>query len=349
LPEDETLVGIKGWVDQCMSLMKTFFFRLSQLRLMTVDDFMGLFTHAIHQLARTSEKQVRLTVSGGEIHADITLLERLREPLIHLFRNCIAHGIEPPDERTRSGKQATGEIQVTANAHRERLVLEISDDGRGIDPDPIRLFLKEKRRMSEDRIAKMTEEEIFRTILHPDYSSMTETTDIAGRGVGMSVVSQAIEHIGGSLNIHSKKNEGTRFVITMPLSLSIIYAITFKIGSFTLSIPTSEVASIRGVADITREEMERTIDLKGYLEPGGKLSTSFYHFIELKSDRTDGNGDGASPFTGLPVDAIVGNNPLMVMPIGELLSKAGIFSGVGIMENGDVSMVLDVGWLKKHV
>jgi two-component system, chemotaxis family, sensor kinase CheA len=341
LPDDGTQISIQSWIDHCMTLMKTFYFRLSHLRLMPVEDFMALFAHAVNQLARDAGKQVKLEITGGEIYSDVTLLERLREPLMHLLRNCIAHGIESPDRRRASGKPETGEIRVTARAHKEKFSLEISDDGKGIDPEPIRMFLRKNRKISEDRISEMTEEEILGVILEPDYTSLAETTEMAGRGVGMSVVSQAINHLGGSLAIQSRKGEGTRFSITMPLSLSIIYAITFRVKEFTFSIPTSEVAAIRGVTGKSREEVEAAIDLKRFMIAGAPGPDLYFHLIELKDPEKRDDTVDAQPSCVL-AETIVGNRPLMVMPIGELLSRTGMYMGVGIMENGDVSLVLDI-------
>ena len=337
LAEDETLVGIKGWIDQAMALMKTFFFRLSHLRLMPIEDFMALFTHAVQRMARDAGKQVSLAVDGGEIQADVTLLERLREPLIHLLRNSIAHGIESPEERRAAGKPEAGKIRVAASAFKERLQLTIGDDGRGIDPGPIRTFLEEDRKMDPEAVASMPESEVLRTILEPDYSSMETTTDIAGRGVGMSVVAQAVEHMGGSLQIRSEMGKGSEFVVSMPLSLSIIHAITFKIGKYTLSIPTSAVAAIRRTAEAAEEEIERAVNLKRYLDPSKTPDSVFFHLIDLKREPED----AAKTAECLLADAIVGNRPLMVMPIGEPLSRVGLYSGIGVLENGDLSMVID--------
>ncbi len=339
IPEDETLLGVQNWIDDAMALMKTFFFRLSHLRLMAIEDFMALFTHAIHQLSRECEKKVQLEVTGGEIQADAALLERLREPLIHLIRNCIAHGIESPEERIAAGKPERGTIRVAAAAFKERLQLTIADDGRGIDPAPIREFLANKRRHTQARIDAMGEEELLRTILQPDYSSMKETTDIAGRGVGMSVVSQAIQHIGGSLGIRSETGKGTAFEISMPLSLSIIHAITFCVGPYTFSVPTSEVSSVYRTADMTESDARAEIDLKRFFSEGAPPEKSL-HLIALKEPGAARALSTPIP-CGILADRIVGNRPLMVMPIGDPLSRVGLYSGIGVMENGDISMLLD--------
>ena len=323
--------GLKNWIAHYTSLLKGLYFRLAQLRLMSVGDFVDLFIKPIRNLAKEHNKEVRFEVIGGELEADITLLERLREPFIHLFRNSIAHGIEPPDERVRVGKNAEGRIILEFSSERDSLFVKISDDGQGIDRSAIIRHLKDKRSMTDERIARMPQEEFFDTILSPDFSSLSETTEMAGRGIGTNVVAQAIEYLGGSMTIHSEPSKGTTFIIKLPVSLSIIYTITFKIGNYTLSIPTSNVESVDRMEHISPEDSNSFYDLRGLLgidNNGGE----FFYILKLKDH---GN-------IALAVDSIIGNKPLMVMPVGELLAKAKLFAAVGIMENGDISILLDI-------
>lgn len=343
LAREQISSGLKRWIDHYTSLLKGLYFRLAQLRLMSVGDFFDLFVKTIRDLAKEHNREVRFEVIGGEVQADITLVERLREPFIHLFRNSITHGIEPPDERVRAGKDAEGKIIVEASSERDNLVIKIRDDGRGINRSAIIKYLKDKRSMTDEQIARMSQEEFFRTILSHEFSSARETTDMAGRGIGMNVASQTIEYMGGSMAIRSEPSKGTEFIIKLPLSLSIIYAITFKIGNYTLSIPTSNVESIRRTEHISPEDRGSFYDLRGLLGVNG--GGGILHILKLrhlvgksgqgKAGRNDGSID-------LLVDTTIGNRALMVMPVGELLAKVKLFAGVGIMENGDLSILLDV-------
>jgi len=341
IPQEQLTAGLKNWLDHYTSLMKVLHFRLAHLRLMPVGDFADLFTKTIRNLAREYGKKVRLEVKGGEIQADITLLERLREPLVHLFRNCIAHGIESPDERKKVGKDAEGRILIEASRKKESLFVKISDDGRGIDRASIVRYLRDKRSMTDEDIENMPEKELLGTILSPDYSSISKATDLAGRGIGMSVVAQAIEYLGGSMNITTTPSKGTEFFIRLPLSLSIVYAITFKLGRYTLSVPTSQVESIDRVANLSAEEYSQVYPLK-HVMGVGEDQKIFFNVIKLKPTEDHKNGIPKEGLVGLAVDGILGNRPLMVLPVGELLAKAGLYSGVGIMENGDISMLLDI-------
>lgn len=332
--------SLKNWIDHYSSMLKGLYFRLAQLRLMSVGDFADLFIKAIRDLAKEHNKEVKFEVVGGDIQADIALLDRLREPFIHLLRNSIAHGIEAPDERVRLGKDAEGRIVLEVDREKDIFFIRVSDDGQGIGRSAIVKYLKEKRSLTDEQIAGMSKEEFFNTILSPDFSSARETTDMAGRGIGMNVVAQAIEYLGGSMTTNSEPSKGTEFIIKLPVSLSVIYAITFKVGKYTLSIPTSNVKSVDRREDISPEEINSLSDFSGLL--GVDKKEEFSHFLKLRYPRQESNINTNSGVVELAVDSIIGNRPIMVMPMGELLTKTKFFAGVGIMENGDISILLDI-------
>jgi two-component system chemotaxis sensor kinase CheA len=344
LPDDDTLFEIKAWIDHCLALMKDFAQRLTHLRLMPIADFMALFTHAVHQIAKACGKQAKLALSGGDVLADVALLEHLREPLIHLIRNGIAHGIEPPLQRTRAGKPACGEIRVTASAQGERLVLEIGDDGRGIDVEPIRAFLKDRRRVSDKRLARMTAADLLPVICDPDYSSAAHTTDIAGRGVGMHVVAQSLANLGGTLDIYSKPRHGTRFVIRLPLSLSIVSAVIFRNGPYTLALPTSAVTAVKNATEISPRQRQAAIQV---VPRRHHRADDGWYFIELNNSISVAAGNSVHGVSGFLAEAILRNRSLMVKPPGNLLSRVGLFAGVGILPDGAVALVLDPARLNR--
>jgi two-component system chemotaxis sensor kinase CheA len=338
---EQNSAGLKNWIDHYRSMLKTLHFGLTQLRLMSVGEFADLFMRPIRNLAKEHNREARLQVIGGELQADITLLERLREPFIHLFRNCIAHGIEPPDERIRAGKDAVGRILLETGKDRDNLIIKISDDGRGINRSAIAKYLKDKRSMTDEQIARMPQEEFLNTILSTGFSSVSETTDMAGRGVGMDVVLKTIEYLGGSMTICSEPTKGTEFTMKLPVYLSVICAITFKMGEYTLSIPTSNVESIDSREHILPEDSTSFYDLRSLLGINNNGGKAFY-ILKLKHHGEKSSPPGKGGDLEVVVDSIIGNKPLMVMPVGELLAKARLFAGVGIMENGDISILLDV-------
>jgi len=333
--------GLKNWIDDYTSMLKGLHFRLAQLRLVSVADFADIFVKTIRNLARENNKEVKFDVAGGELEADITLFERLREPFIHIFRNSIAHGIEPPEERVALGKDSEGKIVLDATRQGDSLIIKLSDDGRGIDSAAIKRYLKDKKSMNDDQIGRMSQEELFDAIVSPDFSSASTTTDMAGRGIGMNVVAQAIEYLGGTMTINSEPKKGTEFIIKLPVSLSVIYAITFRMGDYTLSIPTSNVVSIGQIESVS-DDSDSYYDLKGLL--GIKDSKEkLTHILKIRHlGEKYSRDDRTKREIEVIVGDIVGNKPMMVMPVGELLAKAKLFSGVGILENGDISILLDI-------
>ena len=340
LPQGQEFSGVKNWMAHCTSLMKIMYFRLAHLRLMSVGDFADLFNKTVRNLAASYGKKVSFLVEGGEIAADITILEKLREPLVHIFRNCIAHGIEFPEERLKAGKSEEGCIFIKASKEKENLLLRIGDDGKGIDRSSIMDHLRKGGGLSETEIQQLSDEALFNTILRPDYSSSAKTDDLAGRGIGMSVVAQAISYLGGSMKIVSRPAAGTEFHVRLPLSLSIVQALTFTIGQYTLSIQTSQVAAIDRVSNLSPEQHHNVRSLGRLLDL--QHQHDIWHVINLKTSTASDTGTAGKGLPAIGVDGIIGNRPLMVLPVGELLASAGVFAGVGIMENGDVTLVLDM-------
>ena len=333
---EQMSTGLKTWIDEYAAMLKGLHFRLAQLRLISVADFADLFVKTVRNLARESGKKVAFNVVGGALEADITLLERLREPFLHILRNSIAHGIESPEARVKAGKPAEGEIRLEAERKGDSLLLRLKDDGRGIDESRIVRYLKEKKSLTDGEIARMPRDAFFETILNPDFSTARETTSIAGRGIGMSVVAQAIEYLGGSMTIRSEKSKGAEFILKLPVSLSVIYAVNFILGGYPLAIPTSNVLSIDKRKTLSPEDREALYDLGAALGiSGGEDGPG--HLLRLKPPE----GSGRSSVL-VAADRIIGNRQMMVTPVGDLLARPGIFAGVGILENGNLSMLLDM-------
>ncbi len=341
LSQHQISSGLRSWIDNYISMLRGLHFQLSRLRLMPVQDFVSLFDKTIRDLARKCDREVRLEVAGGELQVDIGLMERLREPFLHLLRNAIAHGIEPPDERERNGKGREGKIVFEADKRGDSLVLTVSDDGRGIDQTAVERYLRDTIGMSNQEISAMPREELLQTILRVDYSSADKTTQLAGRGIGMAVIARAIEYLSGSMTIHSEPSKGTQFVIKLPLALSILYAIVFRIGPYTLSVPTSHIASIERTEAASSKPGRPLYDLGDRLgiDPHTRHPS---HILNIRRPPSrDGETAGETPDRFI-VDGVIGNMPLMVMPSGELLARTRSFAGVGIMENGDISILLDI-------
>ncbi|MBW2708500.1 MAG: Hpt domain-containing protein [Deltaproteobacteria bacterium] len=341
LTQDQISTGLGTWISYYISMLKGLYFQLAQLRLMPVQDFGELFIKTIRDLAKSYNRDVTLEIVGGEIEVDIGLMDRLREPFMHLLRNAVAHGIEPSGEREKSGKAREGKIVLEAERRGDQLVLTVSDDGRGLDREAISAYLKDKMDMRHEEMSTLSNEKLLSIICRPDFSSAGETTQLAGRGIGMNVIARAIEYLGGNMKIQSEPSEGTRFIISLPLSLSIIYAVLFRLGDYILAIPTSLVKSIGNGRVKSSEKVEQFCDLRSLLRMDAKDPGEGYIII-LRQSAISGGVLNENEGFAIAADAVIGNMPLMAIPLGELLAKTGFFSGVGIMENGDISLILDL-------
>ena len=346
-PIPKEYASVKGWIDHYMAMIKGLYFRLAQLRLMSIEDFVAIYSSTIHQQARSLGKRVSLEVTGGNIRADIALLERLREPLIHIIRNSIAHGIEMPEERLRLGKPEKGRIVLEAESDKESLIIRVHDDGSGIDRDAIIQHLQLKCRMSPEEIVDMTEKIFYDTILSNEFSSSKTVSEMSGRGIGMTVVAQAIEYLSGTLSIASVPQKGATFTIRLPVSLSVIYAVVFKVGPFLLAIPTSALESVAYQTEKTCALPKSCLNLRELLSVNQPLDEPM-HILNLRSGshkiktqpKTSVQSEDIS--WSLAVESIIGNRPIMIVHVSELIAKTRIYSGIGIMENGDISPLLDI-------
>jgi|GEM_PF-708669 two-component system, chemotaxis family, sensor kinase CheA len=338
---------VKGWIDHYMSMIKGLYFRLAQLRLMSIEDFAAIYGSTIHQQARSLGKRVSLEVTGGDIRADIALLERLREPLIHIIRNAIAHGIEMPEERLRLGKPEKGRIVLKAESDKESLIIRIQDDGSGIDRNAIIAHLQKKWQMSTEEISDITEKSFYNTVLSNEFSSSKTVSEMSGRGIGMNVVAQAVEYLSGTLSIASVPGKGATFTIQLPVSLSVIYAVVFKVGPFLLAIPTSALESVVQQTEKACALPETCLNLRELFGVNQPLDEPA-HILNLRSGshiiKTEPK-PSVQPEDiswSLAVDSIIGNRPIMILHVSELIAKTHIYSGIGIMENGDISPLLDI-------
>ena len=215
--------------------------------------------------------------------------------------------------------------------------------GRGIDLDAIRAYLKDKIGMSHEEMGELPSEELLSIICRTDFSSAGETTQLAGRGIGMNVIVQAIGYLGGAIKVHSEPLKGTQFIITLPLSLSIIYAVLFRLGKYTLAIPTSHVEAIeKGGAD-SPDKDGGFCDLRSLLRMDADADGAGKgQIIRLRPPATTDMLFSQKGGLGIAAEEIIGNMPLMAIPLGEFLAKTRLFAGVGIMENGDISLILDL-------
>ena len=304
----------------------------------------------VRDLAQKQGKHVQLLLAGEETEVDKTVVELIADPLVHILRNAVDHGLEPPEERERAGKPALGTIHLEARHESGEIWISISDDGRGLDAEAI-LEKAIERGLIDPSSHEPSEAEIFRCIFQPGFSTARQVTDVSGRGVGMDVVRRNIEELRGRVEVASAPGRGTTITIRLPLTLAIIEGMLVRVGSTTYTVP---LLSIRESVSVKEEDLTRLSDgqemvhIRGQLMPMVRLYA--YHGLEPASRRIEDGilvvvEDGGAPF-GVLVDQILGQRQTVIEGLPPYLGPVRGISGCSILSNGDISFILDVGALR---
>jgi two-component system chemotaxis sensor kinase CheA len=318
------------------------------LRMVPIRRTFQKMTRLVRDLAAQQQKQVQLVAEGEETELDRNIVEQLSDPLVHMIRNSVDHGIESPADRVAQGKPALGTIRLTAAHQRGGIVIAIQDDGKGLDRERIQAKARERGLVKPD--ATLTEEETFALIFAPGFSTAEVVTDVSGRGVGMDVVRRNIEKLRGKVEIQSVAGQGTTFTIVLPLTLAIIDGMLVGVGDDRYIIPTLSVReSFRprpGMVSTVHERGE-VVSVRGKLTPllrlGPHLGTPC-----RAVDPTEGiivvveSGDAAR---GLLVDELLGKQEVVIKNLGETFRRQNLLAGAAILGDGRVGLILDVDTL----
>lgn len=312
------------------------------LRMVPIGTTFGRFKRLVHDLSSELGKDVQLVTDGAETELDKTMIERLSDPLVHLIRNSCDHGIESPEVRRQSGKSALGTVQLRAYHLGQSVFIEIQDDGAGLDAEAIRN--KAVAGGLLDASASLSEQEMYRLILSPGFSTAKTVTNVSGRGVGMDVVKRAVDALRGHIDISSEKGKGTTFRIRLPLTLAIIEGLLVQVGTGRFILPMSAVEEC---VELTASEIERShgnrlADVRGSLIPYIRLREWFETPGDLPAIEQIAiiSLDGAR--FGLVVDAIVGQYQTVIKSLGRVFQHVQGLSGATILGDGSVALVIDV-------
>jgi chemosensory pili system protein ChpA (sensor histidine kinase/response regulator) len=323
---------------------------LMRTRMVPFDTVVPRLRRVLRQAATDTGKPVQLKLDGAQGELDRNVLERMTAPLEHMLRNSVAHGLEKPDQRSAAGKPAEGTVTIAIRKEGSEVVLQITDDGKGLDRDAIRQRGEMRGLVRKDAV--LSNAQLDALILEPGFSTAEEVSQLAGRGVGMDVVASEVRQLGGTLDIHSERGTGTVFTLRLPQTLAVTQAAFVRIGDITFAVP---IASVRGVGRIQREELAKG-DLTSYrygneeyvLHDLGKL---------LGHAPAKAEGQLQMPLlltrsgdlqVAVTVDQILGNREIVVKPIGpQVASIPGIF-GATIMGDGSVVLILDVAPLVRR-
>ncbi|EQA37874.1 putative chemotaxis protein CheA [Leptospira inadai serovar Lyme str. 10] len=304
----------------------------------------------VRDLQKRSHKQVDLRIVGEETEIDKSVVEIIQDPIIHLLRNAIDHGLESPEMRRESGKKEKGIIRLQARQSANEVWILINDDGRGLDRELILQKAREKN-LIRGNGEEMSDKEVFQLIFTPGFSTAEKLTDISGRGVGMDIVLQNIRKLNGKVEIRSKKGEGTTFILRIPLTLGIIEGTIFEVGGTYLTVPTveiSELVSLKGQSIIRPYQDQEVLDLRGIYIPIIKINDLLG--LRSKLDYNSPNPvliilENDDRFLGVLVDNVLGNQNVVIKPITSSIKKTKGVSGFTILGNGRVSLILDSKFL----
>lgn len=330
------------------------------VRMVPISNVFNRFPRIMRDLAKTLGKRVNFIVSGGETELDKTLVEEISEPLMHLLRNSLGHGIETPDERAEAGKNEEGTVKLKAYHQGDSIIIEIDDDGRGMDVENIRQKGIELGLISDGE--PLTEKEIIQTIFEPGFSTTDVATKVSGRGVGMDVVKQSITRLKGLIDLDSRQGEGLKIVIRLPLTLAIVPTLIIGARDETYAIPLSSVIeSIRvNPEEINKVQGKEMITLRDNILPLVRLDDLFEldrkknKFRKISPPEAPTNGKGkksvfivvlgiAEKRLGLIVKNLKTQQEVVIKNLSHLLGDVPGISGATIMGNGKVCLILDIG------
>ncbi|MCL9774513.1 chemotaxis protein CheA [Vibrio methylphosphonaticus] len=323
-------------------------------RMQPIKKVFGRFPRVIRDLARSLNKDIVLVMQGEETDLDKNLVEALADPLIHLVRNSVDHGIEMPEVREQSGKSRTGTVTLSASQEGDHIELAIVDDGGGMDPDKLRAIAVKRGMMDDDAASRLTNKECFNLIFMPGFSSKEKISDISGRGVGMDVVKTAINTLNGSIDIDSELGTGTKITIKVPLTLAILPTLMVGVGGNPFALP------LASVNEIFHLDLSRTNVVDGQLTiiVRDKSIPLFYlqNWLASHAGRAEqrkGHGHVVivqigSQRVGFVVDTLIGQEEVVIKPLDKLLQGTPGMAGATITSDGHIALILDVPDLLKQ-
>ncbi|WP_236216442.1 chemotaxis protein CheA [Pseudomonas rhodesiae] len=321
-------------------------------RMQPIKKVFGRFPRLVRDLARQLKKEINLELVGEETDLDKNLVEALADPLVHLVRNAVDHGVETPEEREAAGKSRGGKVILAAEQEGDHILLSITDDGKGMDPAILRNIAVKRGVMDKDAADRLTDTECYNLIFAPGFSTKTEISDVSGRGVGMDVVKTKISQLNGSINIYSTKGQGSKIVIKVPLTLAIMPTLMVMLGNQAFAFPLVNVNEIFHL-DLSRTNV---VDGQEVVIVRDKALPLFYLKRWLVAsaaheEQREGHVVILSVGTqriGFVVDQLVGQEEVVIKPLGKMLQGTPGMSGATITGDGRIALILDVPSMLKR-
>ena len=320
-----------------------------KVRMVSVGQVFNRFPRMVRDLSHGLGKEINLIIQGEETELDRTVIDEIGDPLVHLLRNAIDHGIEMPEERQNNGKNPIGEVRLIARHEGNNVIIMVEDDGKGINPEIIKSIAVKKGLISQPEADKMDANEAVKMVFLPGFSTAEVVTDVSGRGVGMDAVKNKIESLGGMVDVETKINEGSKFKIRLPLTLAIIQALLVNVSDEIYAIPLGSIDSTINIksSDIKTVQNKEVILLRGQIIPIVRLA----HALNIPA--TEENQDElfivivhlGDLKAGIIVDNLIGQQEIVIKSLGKLLAGIKVIAGATILGNGQVALILDIASL----
>lgn len=316
-----------------------------KVRMVPVERTFNRFPRMVRDLAKELGKSIKLNMSGEETEVDRTVIDEIGDPLIHLIRNSIDHGVEDTKARVAAGKDETGNVHLRAYPDGNSVVIEVEDDGAGINPDKIAAIAISKGLLTADQTDEMTDHELINLLFMPGFSTAEKITDLSGRGVGLDVVKTKIEMLSGTVEVSSELGKGSKFTIRLPLTLAIIQALMIKLGEEKYALPLNNIRIITNInkSDISKVQNQEVVLYRNQTLPIIRLP----EMLDVPGANRDseqltvvivrkGNQEA-----GMVVDALIGQQEIVIKSLGRYLGSVKAIAGATILGNGGVALIVD--------
>ena len=316
-----------------------------KVRMVPIENALQKFPRMIRDLDKKLGKRMQLTITGEETELDRTVVDQIGDPLMHLLRNSADHGLETPEVRAERGKPETGSIFLNAYQEGNNVIIEVGDDGNGVDVEAVRAKIIERGYLPEEQAQQMTDKEVIDVLFDPGFSMAKKVTDISGRGVGLDVVKSNIEQLGGDVEVKTKLGEGSTFIVRLPLTLAIIQALMVLVGGEKYAIALGNIQTIEDIpiSEIRLVENKEVIQLRGSVIPIIRLSDMLDAPVVERDNENliivvVKKGDSLA---GLVVDELMGQQEVVIKSLGKYINTSRIISGATILGDGEVALIID--------
>ncbi len=339
--EDYELLEITALIDKLTSDIQS---RVLGIRMIPLDMVMSRFPRMVRDIAKSEGKDVELVVESGSIELDRTVADRIAEPMVHLLRNCVDHGIETVEERTKAGKRPRGLVRIVASKQQDHVLIEVSDDGKGIDFDTIRRIAVERGVMTAVQAESASGKELVDLLFRAGFSTKKVVTDVSGRGVGLDVVKKTVEELGGSIMVNSSPGAGTTFSLWLPFTLAIIDAMLVGILDQIYAVPMGTIVETHkyDLGEVKLIRNREVVQLRGEVLPLIRMREFFG--MENPSNKSINTlvVQSRDRRAALEVDELIGHQQIVVKALDQRLRKVKGVSGGTILGTGKIALILDV-------